>query len=111
MKTTFLTAVLLMSFGVACFGESVDGYLMPSKCQADEPVTHTKQCALRCKSTGFGVVTAGGEFVGFDAAGNAKAIAMLQSTAKADDLRVSVEGTREAGLLNVQSIAWKVSKP
>ena len=66
MKTLYLTSALLMSFGMACFGDTVEGYLMPSKCQGDEPATHTKECALKCKSTGFGVVTASGdgEFVG-----------------------------------------------
>jgi hypothetical protein len=111
MKTICLTAALFMSVGITCFGETVDGYLMPSKCQNDDPATHTKECALKCKSTGFGVVTATGDFLGFDAAGNTKAIAMLQSSAKTDDLRVSVQGTRKAGLLNVESIAWKVEKP
>jgi len=111
MKTMFLTVALLMSFGITCFGESVDGYLMPSKCQNDEPASHTKECALKCKSTGFGVVTASGDFVAFDATGNAKAIAILQASAKTDDLRVSVQGTRKAGILNVEAIAWKGEKP
>ena len=111
MKTMFLTAALLLSLGITCFGETVDGYLMPSKCQNDEPASHTKECALKCKSTGFGVVTATGDFLAFDAAGNTKAITVLQSSAKADDLRVSVQGTRKAGILNVESIAWKGEKP
>jgi len=111
MKTMFLTAALLLSLSITCFGDTVDGYLMPSKCQNDEPASHTKECALKCRSTGFGVVTATGDFVGFDTAGNTKAIAILQASAKTDDLRVSVQGTRKAGILNVESIAWKADKP
>jgi hypothetical protein len=107
MKTTFLTTCLLLSFGLTCFGETVDGHLMPSKCKKEDAKAHMTECALICKSSGFGVVTADGKYIGFTPDGNKKAIAMLQSTSKTTDLRVSVQGTRQGALLVVESIAWK----
>ena len=107
MKTTFLTTCLLLSFGLTCFGETVDGFLMPSKCKNDDPKTHTTKCALICKSSGFGVVTADGKYVSFTPDGNKKAIAMLQSTSKTAALQVSIQGTRQGALLVVESITWK----
>lgn len=107
MKTTFLTICLLLSLGLSCFGETLDGHLMPSKCKNDDPKTHTAKCALICKSSGFGVVTTDGKYLPFTPAGNEKAIAMLHSTGKTADLQVSVQGTRQGALLAVESITWK----
>ncbi|MCX6606465.1 MAG: hypothetical protein NTV52_23135 [Acidobacteria bacterium] len=107
MKTTFLTICCLLSFRHTSFGETVNGYLMPAKCKHDDPKTHTAKCALICKSTGFGVVTADGSHLPFTPAGNEKAIALLESTAKTEDLQVSVQGTRQGDLLAVESITWK----
>ncbi|MEQ1934738.1 MAG: hypothetical protein ABL962_12835 [Fimbriimonadaceae bacterium] len=107
MKTTFLTTCLMLSFGLSCFGETVNGHLMPSKCKNEDPKTHTTKCALICKSSGFGVVTADDKYVPFTPDGNTKAIAMLQSTGKAADLQVSVQGTWQGALLAVESITWK----
>ncbi len=107
MKKTILTTCLLLSFGLNCFGETVDGFLMPSKCKKDDPTTHTRECALACKSSGFGVVTADGKYIGFTPDGNKQAIAMLQSTSKPKDLQISVQGTRQESLLIVESITWK----
>jgi hypothetical protein len=107
MKTTFLTTCLLLSFGLTCLGESVDGYLMPAKCHKEDVKAHRTECALICQSSGFGVVTGDGQYIGFTPDGNKKAIAMLQSTSKTADLRVSVQGTRQAALLAVESIAWQ----
>lgn len=105
MKTTFLT--ICLAFGLSCFGETLDGHLMPSKCKNEYPKTHTAKCALTCKSSGFGIVTADGRYLPFTPAGNTKAIAMLQSTGKTADLQVSVQGTQQGALLAVESITWK----
>lgn len=107
MKTTFLTASLLLAFGAACFGETVDGHLMPLQCKNDDPNTHTAACALKCQSSGFGVVTAEGSFLRFTHDGNKRAIAMLQSSGKTANLQVSVQGKRQGKLLAVETIAWK----
>lgn len=107
MKTRFLTTCLLLGFGVTCFGETLEGYVMPSKCKNDEPAGHTVECARACQSSGFGVVTADGGFTAFTAEGNKKALAMIEAASKTADLRVSVQGTRKGALLVVESIVWK----
>jgi len=107
MKLSFLTATILLISGLACFGETLNGHLMPAKCQTENPKTHTRDCALQCQSTGFGILTAKGEFVSFNPAGNTKAIELLRSTAKTNDLRVSASGARNGGFLTVESIRWE----
>ena len=107
MKLLCLAATILLSSGLACFGETVNGHLMPSKCKNEDPTTHSRDCALSCQSTGFGVLTASGEYISFNPAGNSKALELLRADAKAADLRVSVQGTRNGSVLAVESISWK----
>ena len=107
MKLFLLTATILLTSGLACFGETLNGHLLPTKCQTENPKTHTRDCALQCQSTGFGILTAKGEFVSFIQPGNTKAIELLRSTAKTNNLRVSVSGARRGGTLTVESIRWE----
>src|SRR3954454_22913928 len=78
VRSFFLTASMLLASSLVCFGETLDGHLMPSKCKNEDMKTHTKECALACKSTGFGIVTASGEYVSFNRAGNTKAGDLLR---------------------------------
>ena len=43
-----------------------------SKKVAADPDSHTRDCALKCATSGFGIVTKDQQFLKFDAAGNAK---------------------------------------
>jgi len=57
--------------------------------------THKRSCLLMpsCQRSGFGVFTYDNlKFVAFDAAGNAKALALIQASKKEDDLRIEVTG-------------------
>ena len=76
-----------------------------NKTKAD-PDSHTRACALKCASSGYGVWTADGKYLKFDAAGSEKAKALLDASDKKDKLRVDVEGTVEGETLTVTSIAW-----
>lgn len=107
MKTIFLTAALLLTSGISGFAETVEGYLLPSKCKNEDPAAHTKACALSCKGSGFGIGTADGRFLRFTPEGNQKAIALLEATSKTADLQVTVQGKPEGTLLTVESITWK----
>ena len=69
-----------------------------------DPDKHTKECALQCADGGYGLLTADGEFLAFDAAGNEKAVAALNATTKTDHLRATVEGAREGETIKVESI-------
>jgi hypothetical protein len=65
---------------------------------------HTKECALTCQKSGFGIVTADQKFLKFDAKGNAKILVELKSTTKTDHLRVNVTGDVDGDTLKVTSV-------
>jgi len=69
--------------------------LVDSNCSAEVKTTpdqHTRQCALSCAKSGFGVLTANGSYLKLDDAGNAKALAALRATKKTGHLRATVSG-------------------
>jgi hypothetical protein len=79
---------------------SVIDSMCADKAKAD-PDKHTAKCALACADDGFGILTADGKFVKFDAAGNAKVVAALESAKKTDHLRADVEGEMKDGKITV----------
>lgn len=70
----------------------------------DAPDAHTKACALKCAKGGFGIIAADGTFLALDAEGNRKALEALNSSTKADHLRVTVTGDRTGQTVAVASI-------
>jgi putative intracellular protease/amidase len=104
MKRHIVTALFSLLFSSFAVADTFEGHLLPTKCRDENPVDHTRACALACKTTGFGLLTASGEYLSFDAAGNQKAIALLEASDKAADLRVKVEGVRKGKALAVSSI-------
>jgi hypothetical protein len=75
-----------------------------SKKVAADPDSHTRDCALKCEASGFGIVTSDQRFLKFDAAGNSKIEAALKASSKTDHLRVNVSGDVEGDTLKVSSI-------
>ncbi len=75
-----------------------------SKKVAANPDSHTRDCALKCTASGFGIVTKDEQFLKFDAAGNAKVVETLKASDKKDHLRVDVKGDVQGDTLNVTSI-------
>ena len=71
---------------------------------AANPDAHTRQCALKCAASGFGIVTKDQKFLKFDASGNAKIKEALQNSSEKDHLRVDVSGDVENDTLEVKSI-------
>jgi len=67
------------------------------------PDAHTRECALKCAGSGFGIVT-GSKFVKFDAAGNKQVTEALKGSDKKDHLRVDVSGDLEGDTLKVSSV-------
>ncbi len=104
-------AVLLVTLALAqlAFAQTWNNVsLIDSNCATRakaDPDAHTRACALKCSKAGYGVITADGDFLKFDAAGNAKAAELLKSTDKTDHLRVNVTGERQGDQLNVKSIS------
>ena len=109
MKPVSLTIlVILLALPLAATAETWKNVsLMDSYCLKDakaEPDKHTKDCALQCAEGGYGLITADGAFLSFDAAGNEKTVDALKATSKSDHLRVTVEGTRDGETIAVKSL-------
>ena len=50
-----------------------------SRRAAADPDSHTRDCALKCAGSGFGIVTKDQQFLKFDDAGNAKVAEALKA--------------------------------
>lgn len=75
-----------------------------AKKTAADPDSHTRDCALKCAASGFGIVTEDQKFLKFDAAGNTKITEALKASDKKDHLRVDVQGDVQGDTLKVTSI-------
>lgn len=71
---------------------------------AADPDSHTRECALKCQASGFGILTKDHKYLKFDAAGNTKITEALKSSDKKDHLRVDVSGDIKGDTLQVSSI-------
>jgi hypothetical protein len=70
----------------------------------DDPDSHPRACALKCRESGYGIWTAEGEYLKFDAEGSKQALALLEASDRVDHLRVNVTGEMVDGALKVESI-------
>jgi hypothetical protein len=106
MKT--LTTVFVVCAALPLMADTwKDVPLVDSNCSAKVKTTpdqHTRQCALGCAKSGFGVLAADGSYLKFDDAGNGKALAALRATKKTDHLRATVTGKRSGESIQVESI-------
>jgi len=69
--------------------------------------THTRQCLLMpsCQRSGYGVFTYDtSKFLSFDAAGNQKALALIETSKKQDDMRVEVTGEIQGDKIKVNTL-------
>src|ERR1035437_393757 len=73
------------------------------KVKAD-PDAHTRDCALTCFKSGYGIITPDGTFLKFNVKGNEEAVAALKSAQKKDHLRVTVTGDRDGDTIKVTSL-------
>lgn len=110
MKMLIIVAALALAASAA----EVEGYLVDKACSGDvlpkgqkAAAAHDKNCALmdECRASGFGVITADGRFLKFDAAGDKQAAALLQKSKKETDLRVKVTGDVQGGNLKVANLS------
>jgi hypothetical protein len=85
-------------------GVSIVDVQCSSKAKANADA-HTRDCALMCAKSGFGIVDRGGNFLKFDAKGNEQATKLLQNSSKKDHLRVNVSGTKDGDTIHVQSLS------
>jgi len=73
-------------------------------CRTKDLASHTRECALSCAKSGFGLVTAEGKFLKFDESGNARTLAALKRSAKDKDLKAKITGTLDGDVLKIESI-------
>lgn len=104
----FSAFVLFASLPLAA--ATVEGVLVDKACSADmsfnDAKGHSKDCAMMedCRKSGFGVVTAEGKFLKFDAAGDQKAVEALEATDKEEGIMVSVDGKIDGDMIKVSSL-------
>jgi hypothetical protein len=103
--------VVLLGLGVLpALGASTSYHNVPlldvgcSKKAAANPDAHTRDCALSCAKSGFGIMTSDQHFLKFDAEGNAKILDELKASSKKDHLRVNVSGDVQGDTLKVSSV-------
>lgn len=71
---------------------------------AADPDSHTRDCALKCAASGFGIITSDNQYLKFDAKGNQQIVAALKASSKSDHLRVDVSGKVEGSTIKVSSV-------
>lgn len=111
MKKLVSVTVLLAAWALPALGAAANYHDVPlldvgcSKKAAANPDAHTKDCALMCAKSGFGIVTKDQHFLKFDAAGNQKILDELKASSKKDHLRVDVNGEVQGDTLKVSSVS------
>jgi hypothetical protein len=75
-----------------------------SKKMAADADSHTRDCALMCEKSGYGIITSDKKFLKFDADGNAKILAALKASDEKDHLRVNVTGDVQGDTIKVTSV-------
>jgi len=107
MRSIALSLILFAAPAIAAAAESVSGTVVDVMCRTKDLAGHTRQCAVACARSGFGVVTTDGKFLKFDEAGNSKALAALKSLSKDKDLKAKVTGTVDGELIKVDAIEFQ----
>ena len=98
-------AVLLLTLiGSAAAADSFSGTVVDVMCRAKDLAGHTRECAVACAKSGYGLVTADGKFLKFDESGNARTLTALKKSTKDKDLKAKVSGNVDGDVLKVQSI-------
>lgn len=101
MRKAIAIFVLAPVLGLA---ETWSGTVVDVACKNNDLARHTKECALKCAKSGYGIVLADGKFIKFDEGGNVKTLNALKATSKEKDLKVKVTGTMKSDVIEVESI-------
>src|SRR3954471_368836 len=99
-------ATMLPAFAAAedWSGVSILDVQCSAKAKADADA-HTKDCALMCAKSGFGIVDGSGDYLKVDDKGNQEAVKALQNSSKKDHIRVNVSGKKDGNVIHVQSLS------
>ena len=107
-------AGLVGALGCLAYAAEVQGILLDRMCStkivADKDQAaakaHGRDCLLMsdCVKAGYGVLTADGRFVTFDAGGNQKAEQAVKASQKKDNIQVKVTGDLSGDTMKVASV-------
>ena len=103
MKRLLLALSTLAPLAAA---DSFSGTVVDVMCRGKDLSSHTRECAVTCSKSGYGLVTADGKFLKFDEAGNARTLSSLKKLTKDKDLKAKVTGTLSGDVLQVESIEF-----
>jgi hypothetical protein len=95
---------LLLALGGLAAAESFSGTVVDVMCRGKDLAGHTRECAVTCSRSGYGLVTADGKFLKFDESGNARTLAALKKSTKDKDLKAKVTGTVSGDVLKVEAV-------
>jgi hypothetical protein len=108
MKRIVMLTVLAMALPAFAAAENWSNVsIVDTSCSAKvkaDPDSHTRDCALTCAKSGFGILDKDGNYLKFDDKGNHEAMKVLQNSSKKDHLRVNVTGSKDGGVIHVQSV-------
>ena len=103
MRRTLLALTLTAPLLAA---DSFTGTIVDIMCRGKDLASHTRECAIACSKSGYGMVTAEGKFLKFDETGNAKTLAGLKKLTREKDLKAKVSGTLNGDVLKVETIEF-----
>ena len=107
-RIVLLTAIALMLPALAAAQDWSNVSIIDQHCAEKEKANadaHTRDCALMCSKSGYGVIDKDGNYLKFDAKGNQEALKLLQNSSQKDHLRVNVTGTKDGRMIHVQSLS------
>ncbi|PYT18898.1 MAG: hypothetical protein DMG59_02400 [Acidobacteria bacterium] len=107
MKCVVLSLTILTVLANAAAAESFSGTVVDVMCHGKDLASHTRDCALTCAKSGFGLVTPDGKFLKFDEAGNARTLSVLKKLSKEKDLKAKATGVLDGDLLKVETIEFQ----
>ncbi len=108
MRKVFLTLFFALALPLVVKAETWTGVpVVDNSCYAKvkaDPDAHTRECAIQCAKSGYGIIAADGAYLKFDEAGNKKTLDLLKKSTKKDHLRATVTGKRNGDTIQVESI-------
>jgi len=102
MKRTLVVCFVLAQ--AVAQAETWTGTLVDVMCKGKDLAGHTRECAITCAKSGYGLVLPDGKFMKLDETGNAKALGALKASVKEKDLKAKVNGTKDGETIQVDSI-------